>query len=402
MTRLPELAITTRSQVAIEAIHRFGGELLSHGCGAGAILEGVAADPDCALAQAYAAVLLLSRMTREGRVQAAPRLRAAETLAAHATPRERQIVAAIVSWGTGDDRRAARLLASVVETWPRDLISAKLAQIVQLGIGDVVGMRRTAAYAAAAEPDSGFAPGLLAFALEQAGDLDRAEAYGRRAIARNPVHDPWAQHAIAHVLTAREDVVAGRAFLRANAPSWDRCSSFMLTHNWWHAALFALRLGDEGGALALFDGRIWGVRKDHPQDQVNAISLLARLELKGVAVGDRWDDLARHSAPRADDGVSTFLDLHYLYALARAGADAAADALADLVAHRCGAPAGLLAEGVVAHARGAWYRAAVALGQARRRLGEIGGSQMQRELFERLFVDSLLRAGGDTGSRVRA
>ena len=403
MTDGLEIAVTTRSLAAVQAIHRFGAELLSHGCHANVIFEALAHDPDCALAQAYAAALFLTQMTREGHVQAAPRLAAADRLARHATIRERQIIAAIGQWAQGDMPAATCLLQDVVREYPHDLVSAKLCQILQLSVGDVTGMVRTASIATMADPD-GYASGLLAFAVEQAGDADRAERLAYQALDRNPLADPWAQHALAHVHAAREDWVKGRAFLRAHTASWNRCSSFMLTHNWWHLALFAIELGDPDEALRLFDNQVWGVRKQHCQDQINAISLLARLETQGIDAGVRWQDIADHVTPHVEDRLSPFLDLHYLYALARAGHDEMADELQSELAERSGrAPRGLLARGIVAHARGQWREAAAAIGQARGALISLGGSQMQRALFEEMFRHSLSRSGvGEPRARAYA
>jgi len=401
-----EIAITTRSLAAVEAIHRFGAELLSHGCHASVIFEALAHDPDCALAQAYAGALFLTQMSRDGQAQAAPRLAAAEALARFATVRERQIIAAIGQWAAGDDAAATRLLHDVVREYPHDLISAKLCQILQLGVGDIPGMVRTASIAAMAEPEGGFASGLLAYALDQAGETDRAEQLAYRALDRNPLNDPWAQHALAHVHAAREDWIQGRSFLRAHVASWSRCSSFMLTHNWWHAALFALELNEPSDALRFFDDRVWGVRKQHCQDQINAISLLARLEMHGVDVGERWDDIVEHIKQRIADRISAFLDLHYLYALARAGRDESANALRDELQARSAhdhSPVGALASGLVAHARGQWREAALAIGQVRRSLLSLGGSQIQRDLFEQLFRNSLTRSRAfQTAVKVRA
>ncbi|MBO9711687.1 hypothetical protein [Sphingomonas sp.] len=389
--RAPELAVATRSAAAVEAIHRFGGELLSHGCHASVIFEAVLADPECALAHAHAAALFLCLSTRAGQVQAAPHVAAAQAL--EASPRERQIVAAVAAWAEGDERRAAALFADTVAQWPHDLVSAKFAQILQLATGEVRAMVRTASLAAAADP-MGYGAGLLAFALDQAGETDRAEAQARRAIDRNPNTDPWAQHAMAHILCAREEWIEGRAFLRAHAASWTRCSSFMLTHNWWHAALFALWLGDRDDALRLFDEQVWGVRKAHCQDQINAVSLLARLEMRGVDGGERWADIAGYVGAHAGEGVSGFAELHYLYALARAGEDAkVAEALRACTGTV--SPLADLAQGLVAHARGQWHAAAVSLGQQRRGRGEIGGSQVQRQWFDELLVDSLVRSRGE-------
>ncbi len=51
--------------------------------------------------------------------------------------------------------------------------------------------------------------------------------------------------------------------------------------------------------LAHYDTYIWGrAEKESSKDQVGAISLLLRLELRGVDVGDRWEGLAAYLTPR--------------------------------------------------------------------------------------------------------
>ena len=384
------LPITSDSSAAIDAIHAFADELVSHGSNCRVIFDALAADPDCALAQAYAAALFLTAMTREGRVQAAPRIAAARLFAPYVSQRERHTVEAIAAWGSGDDSRAIRLLRELVACWPHDLVAAKLCQVLELGHGDFAGMIRTSSMAASVDGRSGQALGLHAFALDQNGDPEVALRFARRAIELSPGRDPWAQHAAAHAMAALDQPVEGRAFLHAHANDWDRCSSFMLTHNWWHMALFSLSLGDEARALHVFDERVWGVRKGHCQDQVNAISLLARLEMAGVDADWRWADIAAHVEDRIGDRISGFLDLHYLYALARAGCDSGVDEMmGDLAARSSDALTVSLSRGLVAHARGEYQSAAHALAPARPHLAHIGGSNVQRELFEAMFAHSL-------------
>ena len=129
-----------------------------------------------------------------------------------------------------------------------------------------------------------------------------------------------------------------------------------------------------------------------------------RLELAGVDVGDRWADVATYLAPRTGDHVQPFLDLHYLYGLARAGRWAEAGALeGSLHAHAHAVPAFLktvwgevavpAADGLLAHARGDWADAVRGLGRALPRMTEIGGSHAQRDLFEQVYLDALIRAG---------
>jgi tetratricopeptide (TPR) repeat protein len=374
------------------AIGTFRSELLSHGLGTGAIFAGCEAAPECALTQAYAGALHLSRMTADGFAQAAPYLDNAAALLRSDSPTGlRLTVSAFRAWHGLDHEGAILRLAAVVEDDPTDLVALKFAQILQLGSGDVAGMISLAAQAVAANPVAGHAAGMLAFALEQNGEVDRAELYARRALEINFALDPWAQHALAHIHAARGEFEAGRRSLLAGCGTWMRCSSFMRTHNWWHAALYMLA-GDYGDlALYIYDTEVWGVRKDHCQDQVNAVSLLALCEIGGIAVGDRWIDLARHCAGRVDDGVSDFLDLHYVYALARAGEDRLAERLAGRLIHRLQAPAMHLAPAMLAHARGQYDLAAECFAAAEPRLAAIGGSNIQRQLFARLHRHAATR-----------
>ena len=138
------------------------------------------------------------------------------------------------------------------------------------------------------------------------------------------------------------------------------------------------------------------------------MSLLARMELAGIEVGDRWQDVADHLVQRTSDQVLPFLDLHYVLGLARAGrpeADTllrhierrAARSGPDEVAWReaC-VPA---AQGLVAWARGDAAAAVDALGRALPRLLAIGGSHAQRDLFAQLHLDAMVRVGHLQGAQ---
>ena len=129
-----------------------------------------------------------------------------------------------------------------------------------------------------------------------------------------------------------------------------RSSQWVRTHNWWHLALFHLELGDDAAALRLYDQEVWGVDKTYAQDQVGAVSLLARLELSGMAVGERWAELAEHLAPRVADQVQPFLDMQYLYGLARAGRPEAQALMINVERFAAQAPLAV---------REAWQRVAV-------------------------------------------
>jgi hypothetical protein len=223
----------------------------------------------------------------------------------------------------------------------------------------------------------------------------------RRAISMRR-KEPWAHHALAHVMLTQGRIEEGHAFMQDVSETWTGLNSFMVTHNWWHQALFALELERHDEVLALYDQEVWGVAKDYSQDQINAVSLLARLELAGVDVGDRWQDVAGYLAGRLDDHALPFLDMQYLYGLARAKRPEADTLMRNIQAHAAAAPDHAApawqqvcvpaSRGLLAHARGDYQRAADELGQVLPRLAEIGGSHAQRDLFVRVHRDAATRA----------
>jgi hypothetical protein len=155
----------------------------------------------------------------------------------------------------------------------------------------------------------------------------------------------------------------------------------------------------------VYDREVWGVVPDYTQDQIGAVSLLARFELAGIDVGARWQDVAQRLVTRLDDHVLPFLDLQYLYGLARAGRPEADVLLQRIEAFAPTAPAGArdawvrvcvpAAHGLLAHARGDMDGAIAGLGLALPRLIEIGGSHAQRDLFEQVHLDALVRRGSE-------
>jgi hypothetical protein len=161
--------------------------------------------------------------------------------------------------------------------------------------------------------------------------------------------------------------------------------------------------GEAERVLDHYASHIWGVWKEYSQDQIGAVSLLARLELAGVDVGDRWQDLADYLLPRVHDHVQPFLDMHYVYGLARAGRAEAGAMLDSVRGFAETAPEFVRAawrdvavpacEGLLAHAAGDHAKAAASLLAVLPRLPEIGGSHAQRDLFEQILDDSLVRAG---------
>jgi hypothetical protein len=381
----------------LAAVDDFTARFLSCEASAGDILKAASAS-DAALVNAYGGALYMLMESPRGHTRAKGFLAKAEA-APGANAREQATTAFVRAWVDGDIPDAMRRGAAVVETWPRDLVMAKLHQYLAFNVGDQAAMLEVALPAAKATADVAQAHGVLAFALEESHHLGEAEAAASRALQMTD-REPWAQHAVAHVMLTEGRIGEGARFMGEASATWTGLSSFMMTHNWWHLALFLLSQGRGHEVLRLYDDYCWAGDHDYSQDQIGAVSLLARLEFAGVDAGDRWRDVADRVAARGQDVELPFLALQYLFGLARAGRPEAA-ALLDAIRRRgdeappCSRGAWVevatpAAEGIAAYLGGDYDAAVRQLGTALPRMSEIGGSHAQRDLFEQIRLAALL------------
>lgn len=360
------------------------------------------ADPESCMANVYAGMLWMLLEAPEGVSRAAKYLAAAEHAASSATRREQLNAAMLRAWADGDLERSIRLCDQLSDEFPRDLAIVKTHQYFEFNRGNSPEMLRVALKVGGANSDVPYVYGMKAFAYEQCHLLDQAESEARSALAMRR-KEPWAQHALAHILLTRGRMDEGAQFLEDAANTWSGLNSFMLTHIWWHLALFYLSQGREREALNLYDQHCWGVAKNYSQDQVGAVSLLARFEIAGLDVGPRWNDLGDYLKPRAGDTIQPFLTLQYLYGLARARRPEAKTLLEAVREYAERAPAFTRTvwrevalpgcEGLYSYAHGDFERAWHHLGAAVPRMVEVGGSHAQRDLFEQVLLDAAIKSG---------
>ena len=394
--------VVTGQRDTLRAIDDFIGGYLAYETRAERILAAADTDPGSCMANVYAGLLWMLLEAPQAASRAAKYLTAAELVAPLATRREQLNAGMLRAWVDDDLGRAIRLCDQISDESPRDLVIVKMQQYFEFNRGNAPEMLRVALKVGASNADVPYMHGMKAFGYEQCHLLEQAETEARTALAMRR-KEPWAQHALAHVLLTRGSTDEGARFLEEVAETWTGLNSFMLTHLWWHLALFYLSQGRDLEAVKLYDQHCWGVAKDYSQDQIGAISLLARFEIAGIDVGSRWQDVADHLVARAQDTVQPFLTLQYLYGLARAGRPEATTLLECVREYAPRAPefsrvvwqevALPGCEGLYAHARGdygqAWHRLSVAVP----RMAEAGGSHAQRDLFEQLLLDAALKSG---------
>jgi len=323
-----------------------------------------------------------------------------------ATTREQRHAAALAAWCKGDFEGALREWEAVLAEAPRDVMALKLAHYLHFYLGDAAAMRDSVAHALPGWNESlpGYAAvlGMHAFGLEESGAYAEAERTGRHAVELNP-DDPWAVHAVAHVLEMQDRARDGVAWIRGLERRWDACNNFRY-HLWWHLALMHLGLGEAEAALALYDERVWDPASDEYLDLCNDAALLQRLELAGLDVGDRWAAVAGKARGQLAARILVFIDAHYALALAAANDGQAAAELVGAVRACASGGAGTtaavaaevgadLCEGLLAYRAGDFGTAVERLAPLRARLRRIGGSHAQRDLFGQILVDAATRAG---------
>ncbi len=395
------LAVSTQSAQTAAAIDRFIQESLIYGSAAeAAIQQAIVADPTCAMANAYAANYYLCQENAIDRQRALSYLRVAQQHKSSATEREQLYIDATSAWADGQIDRAIAGHEAIVDQFPQDLLAVQQGQYHYFYQGNTAKLLEIAEQALAANPEHPDLLGMVAFGLEQCHQLQQAEWIGRQATALKR-QNPWAHHAVAHVLETQERIEEGITWMLAVSDTWEACNSMLYTHNWWHVALFYLKQGAIDEVLGLYEDRVWGRAQHHsPKDQVGAISLLLRLELQGVNVDRQWIELASWLQSRIHEHALPFQDLHYVYALTRSNRPQQAyEMLVSMVAHAHGldilqrrrwleiaVPA---ARAMIAHALGNWQEAIQLFKPVLPSLWQLGGSHTQRYLFKQIYLDAL-------------
>src|SRR5690606_29816185 len=118
----------------------------------------------------------------------------------------------------------------------------------------------------------------------------------------------------------------GIGWMTGRVDDWSQDNGFAF-HNWWHLALYHLDLGEHDRVLRLYDEAIRPRPTDIALEMVDATSMLWRLHLRSVDVGDRWHELADLWAGHIEDGYYAFNDAHAMMAFVATGRDDDAERL---------------------------------------------------------------------------
>jgi len=291
-------------ELAHEASLAFGGDAI-------ALIDKVIDEhPDFIMAHLFKASWLTQAMETRIYSEMKWAVRAAERLADRANERERGHLEAVRRWLEGDFAGAVEAWEEVAIAYPRDLLAIQLAHLSDVLLGDTVGQRDVIARIFNSwdenVPGYPFILGFYAFGLEEMRDFERAEKMARRSLDMLP-DNPYAVHALGHVMESQGRLEEGIAFFKAEQPRWEKTG--FANHLWWHMALYYFDLNDLDAVLDIYDQHLRQVGTNGYQE-LDSASLLWRLKLLDVDIEDRWSDLADKWAHAATNTLYAFNDVH--------------------------------------------------------------------------------------------
>lgn len=329
-----------------------------------------------------------------------------------ASERERAIAGSVRIAHGGDPQPGVSVLETYLARNPTDIVAHRLLQFELFWSGESRWMRDVVERAAPAWnesiPDFAHFQAVRAFSNEEAGDYETAERSGRDAVDREP-ESAWGAHAVAHVMFMQGRVDDGIAFMEPLSGNWGKANQIG-HHCWWHLCLFLLEQGEHDRIFELLETKVRNpdspliqAMPDATIDLQNVASLLKRLELRGIDVGDRWNTIADVCADRITDHDNPFASAHDAMTLSAVGRYDLVEQLADNM-RADGARTSMLAnanrslgvplvEAMAAHRKGEHDRVVDLLWPIRRNLSQVGGSHAQRDIFFQVLVDSAMRSG---------
>jgi len=377
------------------------------------VMRSLEADPDCALANALFGLLMHGAKHVALRPKLDSSLARAKQHSQGITKREQHYVNALEHAANGHLFETVACYEAILADNPTDGFAQSLLQAELFWLGDMGRALESSKKIAPHWNESvpGYSEFLAnyAFELEEAGHYAEAEEAGKKAVSLVP-ENIWATHAVTHVLYMQGRHNEGFDWIEGLQNNWDGLNQ-MQFHIWWHKSLFMLEQGKHDDILVAYDA--WIRNKDHKLVQAmpdlyidlqNGASILWRLELAGVDVGNRWQEMAELVLNRIDDNNSPFTSAHFAVILAAVGDYDSCDRLIQsmqdfalndsqtLASHysKAAIPAALAA---VAHRRGDYALVLEMLLPYRQNLWMMGGSHAQQDLFFQILVSAAAMAG---------
>ncbi|KAM6137919.1 LOW QUALITY PROTEIN: tetratricopeptide repeat protein 38 [Pterocles gutturalis] len=323
------------------------------------------------------------------------------------TEREKLHVSALDMFARGQLPKACDLWEQILESHPTDLLALKLSHDTYFYLGYQEQMRDSVArvypFWTPDVPLSSYVKGYYAFGLMETNFFDRAEELAREALAINKT-DAWSAHTVAHINEMKAEVEKGLEFMKETENNWKN-SDMLAGHNYWHWALYFIEKGEYEAALTIYDKHIAPrCLLSGSTGIVDNCSMLYRLHLEGVKLGDRWNNVFKLTKKHTKDHITLFNDAHILMSSLGAKDHKATEELLTTLRELAKTPSedhelslapslGLpLCQAFVEFENGNCDKAVDLLYPIRYQLIQIGGSNAQRDVFNQLLIHAALNS----------
>ena len=390
--------LTTRTGLARDSYDIGLRAFLSSNYGAQeAFSQAIEADPNFALAYlGLTRALMSSDQISEAKVA----LGKAKNLLGGVTNREKSHFLCCELILLGEAKKARAAVHNHVLEWPRDAMVAQMNTSVfgLIGFSGEVGREvDLLEYTERLLPhysEDWWMASMHAISLCETGQTLESMQLMEKALNLN-ARNANAAHFFAHILYEENEVSAGRDYLAAWMPNYDR-RSLLHGHLSWHQALWALHEGDDNAMWDIVDASV--SQEKGSSLPINALtdtaSIYYRAELAGYNVSaERWLKLSEYAAEKFPKMGQSFADMHAALAHAMAGNNDYLSKLIDGNSGFAGDIVPAVAKAWKAISESNWNKASEELETAASEFERFGGSRAQRDLLEFTYVNVLLRTG---------
>uniref|UniRef100_A0A8I3N9Q0 Tetratricopeptide repeat protein 38 n=1 Tax=Canis lupus familiaris TaxID=9615 RepID=A0A8I3N9Q0_CANLF len=303
------------------------------------------------------------------------------------TQRERLHVSAVETFAKGNFSGACELWEQILWDHPTDMLALKFSHDAYFYLGYQEQMRDSVAriypFWTPSIPLSSYVKGIYSFGLMETNFYDKAEKLAKEALSINPT-DAWSVHTIAHIHEMKAEIKDGLEFMQRSETHWK---------------------GEYEAALTIYDNHVLPSLKASGTmlDVVDSCSMLYRLQMEGVSVGERWQDILPVTQKHSRDHILLFNDAHFLMASLGAGdtqitqellstlqdaSESPGENCQHLLARDVGLP---LCQALVEAEKGNPDRVVELLLPIRYQIVQIGGSKAQRDVFNQLLIQAALK-----------
>lgn len=305
---------------------------------------------------------------------------------------------AIRLWFDRDFEAAMQKWYSIIVLDPLDILAIKFLQTSCILLGETKRLYSLFAqilpiWTDLRPPWLSFVKGMAAFAFEESREFDVAEVLAREALLSHS-DDIWALHALAHILFEQERNEEGILLVESTEEGW-KDQNGLTCHVYWHKALFHLELSQFDKVIEILDHVIFpAIRKScgFPLDLADAISLLWRLDVVGIDVGDRWKCVTPFIEKQWDTQVYLYNIAHFMLSLLHSSGQVDPNEFVKLYTTRTDLRHAEFC-GKLLQALLHWKDCSAfnELFEIRHDFWKIGGSNAQRDVFEITLIETAVR-----------